>query len=156
MKIPLGSQQKDKRDSCHEENPPWIRGWGGAWLNVSILFMELLQHHLLLFHLTKKHTQVPSTAIREISLLKELQHPNIVSLKDVLMQEAKLYLIFEFLTMDLKKYMDTNVPKVWVFSTIQSSCNLASGRSDGPGAGEVLHLPASAGTPLLPPAQSSP
>jgi len=54
---------------------------------------------------------VPSTAIREISLLKELQHPNIVGLKDVLMQEAKLYLIFEFLTMDLKKYMDTNVPK---------------------------------------------
>jgi len=54
---------------------------------------------------------VPSTAIREISLLKELQHPNIVGLRDVLMQEAKLYLIFEFLTMDLKKYMDTNVPK---------------------------------------------
>jgi len=54
---------------------------------------------------------VPSTAIREISLLKELQHPNIVCLQDVLMQEAKLYLIFEFLTMDLKKYMDTNIPK---------------------------------------------
>jgi len=54
---------------------------------------------------------VPSTAIREISLLKELQHPNIVCLSDVLMQEAKLYLIFEFLTMDLKKYMDTNIPK---------------------------------------------
>jgi len=54
---------------------------------------------------------VPSTAIREISLLKELQHPNIVNLSDVLMQEAKLYLIFEFLTMDLKKYMDTNIPK---------------------------------------------
>merc|ERR1711970_722692 len=54
---------------------------------------------------------VPSTAIREISLLKELQHPNIVGLMDVLMQEAKLYLIFEFLTMDLKKYMDTSIPK---------------------------------------------
>jgi len=54
---------------------------------------------------------VPSTAIREISLLKELQHPNIVCLSDVLMQEAKLYLIFEFLTMDLKKYMDSNIPK---------------------------------------------
>jgi len=54
---------------------------------------------------------VPSTAIREISLLKELQHPNIVCLMDVLMQEAKLYLIFEYLTMDLKKYMDTNIPK---------------------------------------------
>jgi len=54
---------------------------------------------------------VPSTAIREISLLKELQHPNIVCLKDILMQEAKLYLIFEFLTMDLKQYMDKNIPK---------------------------------------------
>ena len=32
-------------------------------------------------------------------------------IQDVLMQEAKLYLIFEFLTMDLKKYMDTNIPK---------------------------------------------
>ena len=49
---------------------------------------------------------IPSTAIREISLLKELKHPNIVSLLDVLMEESKLYLIFEYLTMDLKKYMD--------------------------------------------------
>ncbi|XP_017777677.1 PREDICTED: cyclin-dependent kinase 1 [Nicrophorus vespilloides] len=49
---------------------------------------------------------VPSTAIREISLLKELQHANIVKLEDVLMEEAKLYLIFEFLSMDLKKYID--------------------------------------------------
>jgi len=50
---------------------------------------------------------VPSTAIREVSLLKELQHPNIVRLQDVIMQESRLYLIFEFLTMDLKKYLDT-------------------------------------------------
>lgn len=50
---------------------------------------------------------IPSTAIREISLLKELTHPNIVSLIDVLMEESKLYLIFEYLTMDLKKYMDS-------------------------------------------------
>ena len=74
---------------------------------------------------------MPSTAIREISLLRELQHPNIVSLKEILMQvqlkisynrknwffiqvnfqEAKLYLIFEFLTMDLKKYMDGAVSR---------------------------------------------
>ncbi|VVC90445.1 unnamed protein product [Leptidea sinapis] len=50
---------------------------------------------------------IPSTAIREISLLKELNHPNIVKLEDVLMEESKLYLIFEFLSMDLKKYMDS-------------------------------------------------
>ncbi|KAH8287934.1 hypothetical protein KR018_008441 [Drosophila ironensis] len=50
---------------------------------------------------------VPSTAIREISLLKELKHPNIVCLEDVLMEENRIYLIFEFLSMDLKKYMDS-------------------------------------------------
>uniref|UniRef100_A0A670ISE9 Cyclin dependent kinase 1 n=1 Tax=Podarcis muralis TaxID=64176 RepID=A0A670ISE9_PODMU len=50
---------------------------------------------------------VPSTAIREISLLKELRHPNIVCLQDVLMQDSRLYLIFEFLSMDLKKYLDS-------------------------------------------------
>jgi len=32
---------------------------------------------------------VPSTAIREISLLKELQHPNIVRLLEVIMQENR-------------------------------------------------------------------
>ncbi|RWS14746.1 cyclin-dependent kinase 1-like protein, partial [Dinothrombium tinctorium] len=50
---------------------------------------------------------VPSTAIREITLLKEITHPNIVSLQDVIMQENRLYLVFEFLTMDLKKYLDS-------------------------------------------------
>uniref|UniRef100_T1E1B6 Putative cyclin-dependent protein kinase n=1 Tax=Cupiennius salei TaxID=6928 RepID=T1E1B6_CUPSA len=49
---------------------------------------------------------VPSTAIRELSILKELVHPNIVSLLDVLMQESRIYLVFEFLSMDLKKYLD--------------------------------------------------
>lgn len=49
---------------------------------------------------------VPSTSIREISLLRELPHPNIVTLHDVVHQDAKLYLVFEFLDKDLKKYMD--------------------------------------------------
>jgi len=53
---------------------------------------------------------VPSTAIREISLLKELQHPYIVSLIDVVhiagKQSNKLYLVFEYLDQDLKRYMD--------------------------------------------------
>ncbi|XP_071066916.1 cyclin-dependent kinase 3 isoform X2 [Dasypus novemcinctus] len=50
---------------------------------------------------------VPSTAIREISLLKELNHPNIVRLLDVVHSDKKLYLVFEFLSQDLKKYMDS-------------------------------------------------
>jgi cyclin-dependent kinase len=51
---------------------------------------------------------IPSTAIREISLLKELQHPNIVRLHDVLHTERKLTLVFEFLDKDLKKVLDTH------------------------------------------------
>ncbi|XP_075527010.1 cyclin-dependent kinase 2-like [Dermacentor variabilis] len=49
---------------------------------------------------------VPSTAIREIALLKELRHPNIVRLLDVVPQDQKLYLVFEYMTEDLKKHMD--------------------------------------------------
>eukprot|EP00842_Homolaphlyctis_polyrhiza_P005157 jgi/Hompol1/5642/HPOL_004595-RA len=51
---------------------------------------------------------VPCTAIREISLLKELKHPNIVRLHDVIHTEKKLTLVFEFLDSDLKKFLDTN------------------------------------------------
>ncbi len=49
---------------------------------------------------------IPSTAIREISVLQELRHPNIVELKDIVHGENKLYLIFEFFNLDLKKYLD--------------------------------------------------
>jgi negative regulator of the PHO system len=50
----------------------------------------------------------PSTAIREISLMKELKHTNIVRLHDVIHTETKLVLIFEYCEQDLKKYMDAH------------------------------------------------
>lgn len=52
---------------------------------------------------------VPSTAIREISILKELHHPNIVQLLDIIMTQQKLYLVFEFLEMDVKRYLDSHL-----------------------------------------------
>eukprot|EP01064_Diplonema_japonicum_P018387 TRINITY_DN2707_c0_g1_i1.p1 TRINITY_DN2707_c0_g1~~TRINITY_DN2707_c0_g1_i1.p1 ORF type:complete len:330 (+),score=72.56 TRINITY_DN2707_c0_g1_i1:56-991(+) len=51
---------------------------------------------------------VTCTAIREVSLLKELKHPNIVKLHTVDLNEKKLTLVFEYLDMDLKNYLDSN------------------------------------------------
>ena len=50
---------------------------------------------------------VPSTAIREISLLKEVRDPSIVKLFNIVHADGhKLYLVMEFLDLDLKKYME--------------------------------------------------
>ncbi|XP_037948423.1 cyclin-dependent kinase 2-like [Teleopsis dalmanni] len=49
---------------------------------------------------------VPSTAIREISLLKSLKHKNVVQLYDVVVANGALYMVFEYLNMDLKKLLD--------------------------------------------------
>lgn len=56
-----------------------------------------------------EHTEegVPSTAIREISLLKELNDDTIVRLLDVVNYRRKLWLVFEYLDQDLKKFMDS-------------------------------------------------
>ncbi len=49
---------------------------------------------------------LPSTAVREISLLKVLSHPNVVGLREVVSGENKLQLVFDFVDCDLKKYME--------------------------------------------------
>ncbi|KAI3387613.1 hypothetical protein SNEBB_000178 [Seison nebaliae] len=51
---------------------------------------------------------IPSSALREICLLKELHHTNIVRLYDVLHADKKLTLVFEYCDQDLKKYFDTH------------------------------------------------
>jgi cyclin-dependent kinase 2 len=50
---------------------------------------------------------VPSTTIREISVLREIEHKNVVQLKDVIMCPTKMYLVFEYMELDLKKKIDT-------------------------------------------------
>jgi cyclin-dependent kinase 3 len=49
---------------------------------------------------------VPQTALREVSILQEVHHRNIVNLLDVICTGAKLFLVFEFVDMDLKKAID--------------------------------------------------
>ena len=54
------------------------------------------------------HEGIPATALREISLLKELNHPNIVKLLDVVIEKHKIYMVFELMTTDLKDFFDKN------------------------------------------------
>jgi len=49
---------------------------------------------------------IPSTTLREISVLRQLKHPAIVELTDVVQSEGRLYLVFEFVEKDLKKYFE--------------------------------------------------
>lgn len=59
---------------------------------------------------------VPATTLREVSILRTLQSPYIVSLEEVLHAEARsgtpvLYLVFEFLDYDLKQFMNSRFGK---------------------------------------------
>jgi serine/threonine protein kinase len=57
-------------------------------------------------HLEQEREGIPATSIREISILKELHHPNVVDLREVINAEGKLTLVFEYLDYDLKKFLD--------------------------------------------------
>ncbi|KAH7826056.1 putative Cell division control protein [Monocercomonoides exilis] len=52
---------------------------------------------------------VPSTAIREIAVMRELCHPNIERLIDVIHTGKMIFLIFEFVQFDLKRFLDIQV-----------------------------------------------
>ena len=51
----------------------------------------------------------PCTAIREISLLRELKQANIVTLHDIIHTNKTITLVFEYLDWDLKQYMEQSV-----------------------------------------------
>lgn len=53
---------------------------------------------------------IPSTALREISLLKGLNHANIVRLIDFILEPNKIYLVFEYLQADLHHFL-SSLPK---------------------------------------------
>lgn len=50
---------------------------------------------------------MPSSALREICILRELKHRNVVRLYDVIYSESKLTLVFEYCDQDLKKFFDS-------------------------------------------------
>lgn len=51
---------------------------------------------------------IPSTAIREVAVLKGANHPNIVKLLDVCCTPGRLHLVFEFIEVNLKQHLKRN------------------------------------------------
>lgn len=54
---------------------------------------------------------IPATTIREILLLKNLKHPTIINLIEIIHNDDKMYLVFEYMETDLKKLIDQFVVK---------------------------------------------
>ncbi|XP_069503510.1 cyclin-dependent kinase 16-like isoform X1 [Ambystoma mexicanum] len=68
---------------------------------------KLTENLVALKEIRLEHEEgAPCTAIREVSLLKDLKHANIVTLHDIIHTEKSLTLVFEYLDKDLKQYLD--------------------------------------------------
>merc|ERR1711939_479833 len=69
----------------------------------------------------------PSTAIREISLMKELKHENIVTLYDVIHTENKLMLVLSTWIRILRStWMPVVIGDSWTKSRSSDSCRICS------------------------------
>lgn len=80
------------------------KDWNCSCLSC-LLFLFYLFFQSYIDHISESEG-VPSTAIREISLLQDLKHPAIIQLYDVIIADSSLYMVFELLSMDLKKLLD--------------------------------------------------
>ncbi|XP_054461319.1 cyclin-dependent kinase 16 isoform X5 [Anoplopoma fimbria] len=68
---------------------------------------KLTENLVALKEIRLEHEEgAPCTAIREVSLLKDLKHANIVTLHDIIHTQKSLTLVFEYLDKDLKQYLD--------------------------------------------------
>ena len=50
---------------------------------------------------------IPSTTLREIAILMDLQHENIVSLKDIVMKDTVIFFVQEYCNTDLSKFLQS-------------------------------------------------
>lgn len=73
---------------------------------------------------------MPSSALREVCILRELKHRNVVRLYDVIYSESKLTLVFEYCDQDLKKFFDSLNGHIdqqvrWIFNRFLGSLRAA-------------------------------
>lgn len=63
---------------------------------------------------------MPGTALREISILKRMKHPNIICLYSVIHTSVLLTLVFEYIDFDLKSYLDEDANPICLINQLVS------------------------------------
>ncbi|XP_029791444.1 cyclin-dependent kinase 18 isoform X1 [Suricata suricatta] len=88
-------------------NPVFYFSPPGTYATVFKGRSKLTENLVALKEIRLEHEEgAPCTAIREVSLLKNLKHANIVTLHDLIHTDRSLTLVFEYLDSDLKQYLD--------------------------------------------------
>uniref|UniRef100_A0A673ZD97 Cyclin dependent kinase 17 n=1 Tax=Salmo trutta TaxID=8032 RepID=A0A673ZD97_SALTR len=113
-KLQLTSPSFDQPLSRRSRRASLVRGRGGGegdregtYATVFKGRSKLTDNLVALKEIRLEHEEgAPCTAIREVSLLKDLKHANIVTLHDIIHTDKSLTLVFEYLDKDLKQYMD--------------------------------------------------
>eukprot|EP00825_Cyclidium_porcatum_P020675 TRINITY_DN23337_c0_g1_i1.p1 TRINITY_DN23337_c0_g1~~TRINITY_DN23337_c0_g1_i1.p1 ORF type:complete len:363 (+),score=49.90 TRINITY_DN23337_c0_g1_i1:147-1235(+) len=84
--------------------------YGKVYKGIHIKTSQAVAIKSVKLNLQESDEGIPSTTIREISILQNLKHTNIVKLIDVSynLPSRKMYLVFEFVDKDLKRYLDQN------------------------------------------------
>eukprot|EP00440_Ansanella_granifera_P053627 gb/GFBE01058138.1/.p1 GENE.gb/GFBE01058138.1/~~gb/GFBE01058138.1/.p1 ORF type:complete len:418 (+),score=103.32 gb/GFBE01058138.1/:1-1254(+) len=100
----IDDEQRFKTQYTFEEKSPVGEGTYGA---VYRAFCNRLQKYVAIKRVKMEHEDegMPSTAIREVAVLKAADHPNVVKLLDVACSPGRLYLVFEFVDNNLKQHM---------------------------------------------------
>lgn len=80
--------------------------YGRVYKGLNLKTSEVVAMKII--NISKEVEGIPGTALREITLLRELEHPNIIKIKDVRLDAMDLILVLEYLPLDLAKYLHSN------------------------------------------------
>lgn len=97
------------KDNMNNEKYEKLEELGQGTFGVVFLAKNKFTEELVALKKIRKQQEedgVPSSALREIALLMELEHVNIVKLIEVINTIKKLTLVFEYVPKDLKKIID--------------------------------------------------
>ncbi|KAK8899174.1 hypothetical protein M9Y10_001476 [Tritrichomonas musculus] len=85
--------------------------------------------------LEQEEEGIPVTAMREAALLRNLNHPNILSVRDIICTKGSLTIVSEYLNFDLRKYLNLThsglepaLLKSYAFQLLCGICYLHSNR----------------------------